>query len=201
MTMNDSGGPASSVHLISAPIAFLRRWWPHLALGTLLPVLVLRETGVLSVRLASLQTQHRFVTTSTSRLEGRAKGEFEDMTLKAELAVTPHPGVPADVAERLRGMVFGQARTNGVVRIAFKEGKLTGCYWLPLFKRGHCTARAECEWFGGRGRGVSSTKMSIETDVDARAVGIMSVHEFKAQFSEAIADRIAQVLRDNLEKK
>jgi hypothetical protein len=152
--------------------------------------------------LASLQTHHQYVTTTgISRSGGGEKGEFEDLTLKAELSVNPHPAVVAAAAEQLHGKVFGQGRTNGVVRITLKEGEVTGPYWLPLFKRGHCRSRAECEWATGQRVNASTTKLSVQTDVDARAIGLMSVREFKAQFSDAIAERIAQVLRDKLEKK
>ena len=178
-----------------------RRWWLLASAVLLLVLLVLRETGFLSLRLASLQTRHRFVTTGTSQRGGAEKGEFEDLTLKAELSVNPHPAVVAAAAEQLHGKVFGQGRTNGVVRITLKEGEVTGPYWLPLFKRGHCRSRAECEWATGQRVNASTTKLSVQTDVDARAIGLMSVREFKAQFSDAIAERIAQVLRDKLEKK
>jgi hypothetical protein len=151
------------------------RKWPWIVLAFVLLILVLRETGILSLDVY----QSNSIAQTNSSYEGVFFPGFGDQQGRTTGTKTKLKSVATEAAaDALRDM-----QVSGAVE--FERLDIAGSYWLPLFKQGQCDFVAS--YSGGNGK--------VKGHIECTVKGICSAYTYRKLMGQLVAKEIARVIR------
>jgi hypothetical protein len=169
---------------------------------TLVLLLALRELRVVSFQLASQQMAESNTSSAISSFSGSDTNLVRQTAYRLDdISGAELSSQTIEAAKQLSGRVFGSGSQPGQIKLVFKESKLGGFWWLPLFKWGHYRCVAECDLLAARNGSKSEIRLKWEFNLDGRAVGSMSALEFRRQFGNKIAEALDQSIRRQLDDR
>jgi hypothetical protein len=165
------------------------RNWPWIVLGVFLAILVVRETGFVSVDFyksdskSSTQADHH---SSSVVVAGGPVAFHSDTGMTSVRARRDSLTAQAVIAALSELHVAG-------LSVVIESIDLSGLFWLPLYKSGYCEYAASYRMDGNW-----SLNGRVQGQISCDVQGLCSVHTYRRKIGRMVASEIEKEIRSKL---
>jgi len=173
--------------------------------GVLLAILVLRETGHLSLDLYASRSAARTgnqVSTERTAVNDSPEVDLTQAALTIGVTTTIETIAARTAADALRNMQLpGAGPCQGRLTVDLQRVDLDGSHWVPLHKQGGCDFAASYKLKAEGGGSSVVMDGQVHGRVDCTVTGACSAYKFRQIMGQQVAGEIEKQIRSQLISK